>query len=146
MSCCMRVSMSMNGCWSVQILCHCHSIWHHTLVLMLHDEEHLFHPLKCGKIDSLRKLGLNVQFMQNKVWDIEVAMHEVNTVIKAKLVLDGIHYYGLHSQIWFFFTFIPLIFDLCIFYIIPTCSWNKISFWSGLITFSVMSERYASIT
>jgi len=54
---------------------------------MLHDEEHLFHPLKHRKIDSLRKLGLN--FMQNKVWDIDVAMHEVNTVIKAKLLLGG---------------------------------------------------------
>jgi len=61
---------------------------------MLHDEEHLFHPLKHRKIDSLRKLGLNVQFMQNKVWDIDVAMQEVNTVIKAKLVLGGVQYYG----------------------------------------------------
>lgn len=145
MSCCMRVSMSTNGCWSVQILCHCHSIWHHTLVLMLHDEEHLFHPLKHRKIDSLRKLGLNVQFMQNKVWDTDVAMHEVNTVIKVKLVLGGVHY-GLHPQIWLFLTFIPLIFDLCIFCIIHICSQNKISIWSGSITFSVMSERYACIT
>jgi len=28
-------------------------------------------------------------------------MHEVNTVIKAKLVLDGVQYYGLHSDMIF---------------------------------------------
>lgn len=56
---------------------------------------------------------------------------------------------GWYTLLWFTLTdmiFLPLIFDLCIFYIIPTCSWNKTTSWFGFITFSVMSERYASIT
>lgn len=144
MSCCMRVSMTRNGCWSVQILCHYQSIWCHILVLLLHDEEHLFHPLKHRKTDILRKLGFNEKCIKNKLWDIDVDIHEMNKVMKAKLLLDSAQYYGSKSQIWLFLQFLTLICDICIF--LTICATERKLILSGSIVFSVMSKRCTPIT